>query len=52
MKDQYVYPKPGVLVNRGGITDRDENSDTAITSLRGDNRPLRTMLDRLIIRAR
>jgi cell filamentation protein len=28
--------------------DPNENTDTAIASLRGDNRPLRTMLDRLV----
>jgi cell filamentation protein len=28
--------------------DPDENTDTAVASLRGDNRPLRTMLDRLV----
>ena len=29
--------------------DPDENTETAIASLRGDNGPLRTMLDRLIV---
>ena len=29
--------------------DPDENVDTAIASLRGDNRPLRTMLEKLIV---
>jgi len=36
----------GWPVDRSGL-DPDENTETAIASLRGDNSPLRTMLDNL-----
>ena len=50
--DPYTDTGSGVLVNRLGITELDgeANIEASIASLRGDNAPLRRMLDGLVRR--